>query len=144
LAVDADGSNALHTLMESSRELRTAELLLELGLDGYVQNGRGRSALSMAIEALPELAALLLAAKARFEYRWCGCIYSIYIYICVYTYMCAFLYTYICICIYKINTYLYRYRYNRRGRSALSMAIEALPELAALLFAAKARFECRW
>jgi len=25
----------------------------------------------MAVEALPELAALLLAAKARFEYRWC-------------------------------------------------------------------------
>jgi len=71
-AVDGDGSNALHTLMESSRELRTAELLLELGLDGYGKNGRGRSALSMAIEALPELAARLLAAKARFEYRWWG------------------------------------------------------------------------
>jgi hypothetical protein len=72
LAIDGDGSNALHTLMESSREPRTAELLLELGLDGYSKNSRGRSALSMAIEALPELAARLLAAKARFEYRWWG------------------------------------------------------------------------
>jgi hypothetical protein len=72
LAIDGDGSNALHTLMESSREPRTAQLLLELGLDGYTKNSRGRSALSMAIEALPELAARLLAAKARFEYRWWG------------------------------------------------------------------------
>jgi len=71
--------------MESSRELRTAELLLELGVDGYAQNARGRSALSMAIEALPELAAQLLAAKARFEYRWCACV-------------CAYMYTYIKMC----------------------------------------------
>lgn len=72
LALDADGSNALHTLMESSRELRTAELLLELGVDGYSKNQRDHSPLSMAIEALPDLAFRLLNAKSRFEYRWWG------------------------------------------------------------------------
>ena len=72
LAVDGDGSNALHTLMESSRDLGTAELLLEFGLDGYSKNNRNRSALSMGIEALPELALRLLSAKSRFEYRWWG------------------------------------------------------------------------
>jgi len=72
LATDGDGSNPLHTLMESSRNLQTAELLLELGVDGYCKNGAGRSALSMSIETLPALAARLLDAKSRFEYRWWG------------------------------------------------------------------------
>jgi len=72
LAADGDGSNPLHTLMESSRNLQTAELLLELGVDGYCKNGAGRSALSMSIEKLPALAARLLDAKSRFEYRWWG------------------------------------------------------------------------
>ena len=36
-----------------------AELLLELGVDGYCKNGAGRSALSMGIETLPALAVRL-------------------------------------------------------------------------------------
>ena len=36
-----------------------AELLLELGVDGYCKNGAGRSALSMGIEKLPALAVRL-------------------------------------------------------------------------------------
>ena len=36
-----------------------AELLRELGVDGYCKNGAGRSALSMSIETLPALAVRL-------------------------------------------------------------------------------------
>jgi len=55
----------------------------------------------MAIEALPELAALLLAAKARFEYRWCGCIYvCVYMYICLSIYLSIYQSIQLSICIY--------------------------------------------
>lgn len=74
----------------------TARFLLEVGVDGFAVNKRGRSPLSMAIEVscmcrtdlarlshlsyatghlsqvLPELALELLATKSRFEYRWWG------------------------------------------------------------------------
>ena len=72
-SVDADGSNALHTLLESSRDLETARFLLEAaGCDGFATNKMRRSPLSMAIEELPPLAEELLRAKYRFEYRWWG------------------------------------------------------------------------
>ena len=69
---DATGSNPLHTLLESSRDMATARFLLDQGVDGFAINSLGRSPLSMAIEALPELALELLGAKSRFEYRWWG------------------------------------------------------------------------
>ena len=69
---DAEGSNALHTLLESSRDLSTARFLLEMGVDGFAINRLGRSPLSMAVEVLPELALELLSSKSRFEYRWWG------------------------------------------------------------------------
>ena len=42
-----------------------AELLLELGVDGYCKNGAGRSALSMGIETLPALAVHLSERPAE-------------------------------------------------------------------------------
>ena len=71
-AVDADGSNALHTLLESSCDLEAARFLLEAGTDGYALNKLGRSPLSTAVAKLPELALELLRSKSRFEYRWWG------------------------------------------------------------------------
>jgi len=70
--VDSTGSNPLHTLLESSRDLETARFLLSVGVDGFALNNLGRSPLSMAVEALPSLALELLQDKARFEYRWWG------------------------------------------------------------------------
>jgi hypothetical protein len=70
--LDSGGSNPLHTVMESSRDLETALLLVENGVDGFALNNARRSALSMAIETLPELAKVLLEKKSRFEYRWWG------------------------------------------------------------------------
>ena len=70
--VDAMGSNPLHTLLESSRDMDTARFLLEVGVDGFAMNNLGRSPLSMAVEVLPELALELLNTKSRFEYRWWG------------------------------------------------------------------------
>ena len=52
--VDAEGSNALHTLLESSRDMDTARFLLEVGVDGFAVNKLGRSPLSMAIEVNAE------------------------------------------------------------------------------------------
>ena len=69
---DAAGNNGLHTLLESSRDIGTAKLLLEQDVDGFVFNQERRSPLSMSIESLPELALLLLEKKSRFEYRWWG------------------------------------------------------------------------
>ena len=70
--LDGEGSNPLHTLLESSRDMDTARFLLDVGVDGFAINRLGRSPLSMAIEVLPELALELLSTKARFEYRWWG------------------------------------------------------------------------
>lgn len=72
-SVDADGSNPLQTLLESSCDLQTARYLLEdCGCDGFARNKLGRSALSLAVERLPPLALVLLESKSRFEYRWWG------------------------------------------------------------------------
>ena len=70
--VDAAGNSALHTLLESSRDMPTAHFLLEQGVDGFAFNSEQRSPLSMSIEYLPELALLLLQQKSSFEYRWWG------------------------------------------------------------------------
>ena len=70
--MDAELSNPLHTLLESSRDLDAAKFLLGVGVDGFAINKGGRSPLSMAIETMPELALELLNAKSRFEYRWWG------------------------------------------------------------------------
>lgn len=71
--LDGDDSNPLHTVLESSCDMDAAKFLLEeCGCDGYALNKHGRSALSMAVERLPELAATLLERKSRFEYRWWG------------------------------------------------------------------------
>jgi hypothetical protein len=56
--------------LDSSRDIKTAEFLLEQGVDGFAFNQAGRSPLSSAIECLPELALFLLQEKSRFEYRW--------------------------------------------------------------------------
>ena len=70
--VDAERSNPLHTLLESSRDLDAARFLLSIGVDGFAKNSAGRSPLSMAIETMPSLALELLNSKSRFEYRWWG------------------------------------------------------------------------
>ena len=70
--MDAELSNPLHTLLESSRDIDAARFLLGVGVDGFAINKGGRSPLSMAIETMPELALELLNAKSRFEYRWWG------------------------------------------------------------------------
>jgi len=70
--LDATGSNALHVTLESSRDIKTAEYLLEQGVDGFALNAARRSPLSMSIETLPELSLSLLERKSRYEYRWWG------------------------------------------------------------------------
>ena len=70
--LDATGSNALHVTLESSRDVGTANYLLEQKVDGFAMNDARRSPLSMSIEVLPELARTLLEMKSRFEYRWWG------------------------------------------------------------------------
>ncbi len=70
--VDATGSNPLHVVLNSSRDMGSARFLLEQGVDGFAFNKARRSALSMAIEGLPELAEVLLERKSRFEYTWWG------------------------------------------------------------------------
>eukprot|EP00965_Chrysotila_dentata_P204706 6182502-Pleurochrysis_carterae.AAC.1 len=72
LSVDAFGSNALHALMSASRDMETASMLVECGVDGFAKNDDNKSPLSMAVETLPQLAEKLLASKSRFEYRWWG------------------------------------------------------------------------
>ena len=67
--LDAEGSNPLHTLLDSSRDMETARFLLDVGVDGFSRNSLGRSPLSMAIETMPTLALELLQTKSRFEYR---------------------------------------------------------------------------
>ena len=70
--VDAQGNNALHTLLASSRDVGTARFLIEQEVDGFAFNLERRSPLSMSIERLPELAQVLLETKSRFEYSWWG------------------------------------------------------------------------
>ena len=72
LLADGDGSNSLQTVLGASRDLETASYLIESGLDGFRLNDDRRSALSMAVEALPEVAEKLLERRSRFEYRWWG------------------------------------------------------------------------
>lgn len=71
-AMDAEGCNPLHVLLESSRDPEAATFLLNHGADGFACNAHRRSPLSLAIEHMPAFAKELLQRRSRFEQKWYG------------------------------------------------------------------------
>jgi len=71
-AMDAEGCNPLHVVLESSRDPAAATFLLNHGTDGFASNAHGRTPLSLAIEHMPTFAKELLEKRSRFEQKWYG------------------------------------------------------------------------
>lgn len=67
--LDATGSNALHVTLESSRDIKTAEYLLEQGVDGFAFNkvSRPRRARSRYARLQPPLR--MVTASTAYGYR---------------------------------------------------------------------------